>query len=429
MWPRKANADTRNWVNGKILLFVLSLMVVTHLVIFVIYSEHNSSVQFRVNREIIARQVINFIQTIQNTPPADQAELIKAVDIPNFKVSLDKEPKAQIQFEDASLWQILKTISSQTPNIHFSYQLLPERWLNITAEIVRSNWGMQFVLLVLEITIIFTVLLFYWTIQRFTVPFRKFAEAADRLGIDLDTEPLPIKGPKVAQLAAEAINKMQGRIQDLIQARTRMLAAISHDLRTPITRLKLRSQLLEDTEQYEKICKDLDEMETMIAETLAFARDGNKTEKRVNLDLASLLVVLCENYVEMGHDVTYKIPEQRLHVYAGPVSLQRIFSNLIGNALKYAGSAEIEVLKRKDDVVICVNDNGRGIAQNQLDKVFLPFYRGEDSRSKETGGTGLGLAVAQDIVMAHGGSISIQNRPQGGLQVEVVLPLRGLAEH
>ena len=101
---------------------------------------------------------------------------------------------------------------------------------------------------------------------------------------------------------------------------------------------------------------------------------------------------------------------------------------MIGKALKYAGSAEIEVLKRKDDVVICVNDNGRGIAQNQLDKVFLPFYHGEDSRSRETGGTGLELAVAQDIVMAHGGSISIQNRPQGGLQVEVILTLRSLAE-
>ena len=355
------------------------------------------------NRDIIARQVINFIQTIHNTPENKQAKLVKAVGIPNFKVSIDTDPKTETQFVQASLWHILKSISTQSPTIQLSYQLKENSWLNIYADIMHSKWGLQGVLLSLELILIIAILGAYWIIHRFTVPLRNFAEAADRLGVDLNTEPLPIAGPKVARMAAKAVNNMQARIQDLIQARTQMLAAISHDLRTPITRLKLRTQFIDDQEQFEKISNDIDEMETMIAETLAFVREDSKTEKRVNLDLASLLSALCENYVETGHDVKCVIPEQRIPVSAGAVSLQRLFNNVIGNALKYAGSATVTLVSTKHDAYVTVRDQGLGIAEDQLSKVFLPFYRGEHSRSRETGGTGLGLAVAQDIVIAHGG--------------------------
>lgn len=411
------------WVNGKILFFLFAVMLMTHLVIFVIYSQHNRNVQFEVNRDIISRQLINFLQTVQNTPENEQQTIVKAVDNPNFKVSLDKDAKSAVRFEETSLWQVLKNISGQSPGIEFSYQLSPQHWLNITAEIVRSNWGLHIVLLSMEVMIMMAVLLFFWIIHHYTVPFTKFAAAAERLGIDLGTEPLPITGPKVARMAAEAINKMQARIQDLIQARTQMLAAISHDLRTPITRLKLRSQLSNDPEQFSKIAKDLDEMETMIAETLAFARDDSKTEKRIKLDLASLLAAICEDYVEMQHAVTYQVPNERLPVRAGAVSLQRVFSNLIGNALKYAGDAEIALVRAADEVIVTICDHGPGIPKDQLTKVFLPFYRSEVSRSRKTGGIGLGLAVAQDIIMTHGGRISIENRQVQGVCVTVVLPL------
>ncbi len=409
-------------MRGKFLFLVFCLMIMVHFIIFVIYSKQYNSAEFKVNRDIIARQVINFIQTIHNTPAAEQAKLVKAVDIPHLKVSIDTEPKTETQFEQVSLWHILKNISTQSPTIQLSYQLTKNRWLNIYAEIIHSTWGLQGVLLSLELILIIAILGTYWIVHRFTVPLKNFAEAADRLGVDLNTEPLPIAGPKVARMAAKAINNMQARIQDLIQARTQMLAAISHDLRTPITRLKLRMQFIDDNKQFEKISHDLDEMETMIAETLAFVREDDKTEKRVNLDLASLLSVLCENYVETGHNVKCIIPEQPIPVNAGAVSLQRLFGNLIGNALKYAGSATMKLVTDKQDITVTVRDDGPGIAENQLNKVFLPFYRGEHSRSRETGGTGLGLAVAQDIVMAHGGSIELTNHPDGGLLVTVILP-------
>lgn len=411
------------WVNGKILFFLFSAMLMTHLVIFIIYSQHNRNVQFEVNRDIISRQIINFLQTIQNTPTHEQQSIVKAVDNPNFKVSLDKDPKSTVQFENASLWQVLKKVSTQQPVIEFSYQLSPQHWLNVTAEIVRSNWGLHVVLFGMEVLIMIAVILFFWVIHHYTVPFTKFAEAAERLGSDLGTEPLPITGPKVARMAARAINKMQAKIQDLIQARTQMLAAISHDLRTPITRIKLRIQLGHDSQQLSKISKDLDEMETMIAETLAFARDDSKTEKRLKLDLASLLAAICEDYVEMQYDVKYTIPEERLPVMAGPVSLRRVFTNLIGNALKYGGHAEIKLQRNHKEVAITISDTGPGISNDQLVKVFLPFYRGEISRSRKTGGTGLGLAVAQDIIMTHGGSITLANREPHGLCVTVILPI------
>jgi len=405
---------SRSWVNGKVIFF---------LIIFVFYSQHTRNVQFAVNRDIISRQVINFLQTVQNTPEDEQAAIVKAVDNPNFIVTLDKEPKTNVKFKDASLWQVLKTISLQQPMIQFSYQLAPQQWLNISAVIVRSNWGMHVVLLSMEIIIMMAVLISFWIIHHYTVPFVKFAAAANRLGTNLETEPLPITGPKVAKMAAKAINKMQAQIQDLIQARTQMLAAISHDLRTPITRLKLRLQLNPDATQLAKMVKDLDEMQTMIAETLAFARDDSKTEKRIKLDLASLLAAICEDYVEMNYQINYYIPTVRLPVYAGPVSLQRVFENLIGNALKYAGNADISVIQSGDEVKVYIKDNGPGIPEAQLDKVFLPFYRGETSRSRKTGGTGLGLAVAQDIIIGHGGRIELSNRVTGGLCVTVILPL------
>lgn len=420
--PKSNEAIFPRLINGKIIFLLLMLMFLTHIVIFVIYSQRNSSAEFKINREVISRQVINFIQTVENTPIEEQEKMVNTLDIPNFKITIDELPKWKEQFINASLWQILKKISAQSPSIQLSYFLGPDRWLNITAGIIPTSWGMQWVLLSLEITIIIAIIFSLWTINRFTGPLQKFTQAAERLGVDLQTEPLPIYGPKVVQIAGKAINKMQERIRDLIQARTQMLAAISHDLRTPITRLKLRAQYIDASEQQEKIIKDLDEMEAMISETLAFARDDNKNEQRVKLDLVSLLSVLCEDFSDVDHQVEYTGPSERITIIGGPITLKRVFSNLIENAVKYAGSASVGIEIERDDVVVIIDDNGPGIPEEQLEKVFQPFFRGEHSRSRETGGTGLGLAVARDYIRAHGGNITLESRRTGGLRAKVYLP-------
>lgn len=410
------------WINGKFLFMTFVVMIFSHLIIFMIYSNRNSSFEFKINRDIIARQIINFIQTIENTPVEEQQKLIKALDLPHFKVSLDEKPKWSEQFVNASLWQILKKISEQSPEISLSFMLAPSRWLNIQADIIQTTWGLQSLLLILEFTVIMAILFSLWTMKRFTQPFKTITARAGRLGIDLNTEPLPIYGPRVAKITAKAMNKMQERIRDLVEARTKMLAAISHDLRTPITRLKLRAQYIDDDSQYHKMIKDLDEMDAMITETLAFAREDNKKEKRVNIDLESLLSTLCDNFADVGHDVVYHSTGQRLPIFGGAVALKRVFSNLITNAIKYAGKAEVSVETNEEEITIYIDDEGPGLPEDQLEQVFQPFFRAESSRSRETGGTGLGLAVARDIIQAHGGRIRLQVRQPKGLRAKVVLP-------
>lgn len=419
---KQKNLFLPEWINGKILILMFSGIIIVHLIIFVIYSERNSSFEFKINRDVKARQIINFIQTVENTPQEEQSKLVKALDIADFKITLDDKPKWNQHFMNASLWQVLKKISDQSPNIELSFMLSPNRWLNITADIIQNSWGLQSLLISLELIVIASILFSLWTIQRFTQPLEIITERAEDLGVNLHSDPLPIYGPRVAQVTAEAMNKMQKRIRDLVEARTKMLAAISHDLRTPITRLKLRAQYIENEEQFHKITKDLDEMESMIAETLSFAREDNQKEKRVNIDLSSLLSTLCDDFSDVGHDVKFLGSYTRLPILGSSVTLKRVFSNLVTNAIKYAGSSRITLTIIENDAVIYFDDQGPGLPKEQLEQAFQPFFRGESSRSRETGGTGLGLAVARDIIQAHGGTVHLELREPKGLRVFVKLP-------
>lgn len=420
--PKRRRSSFPIWKNGKLLLIGLGFVIIVHLIIFVIYTERNSSVEFKVNREIISRQIIHFIQTIRNTPIGEQEKLVNALNIPNMKITIDKAPLWNEQFINASFWHILQEISTQSPTIELSYMLAQERWLNISAMVIQKTVGLDFLLFCLEATIIIAVLFSLWTINRFTIPLKKFTEAAERLGVDLHAKPLDVLGPRVAKATAHAINKMQERIRDLIQVRTQMLAAISHDLRTPITRLKLRVQYVEDQELSQKITKDLDEMEAMISETLSFAREDNKNEKRVNFDLSSLISSLCADFSETGRNVRYNGVHAGVLFYGGPATITRVFTNLIDNAIKYGSKADVSLTQTYEEIIITVDDEGPGIPSDQMNKVFQPFYRGEHSRSRETGGTGLGLTVALDIMRAHGGNIYLINRHDGGLTAKVSLP-------
>ena len=361
---KQKNLFLPEWINGKILGLVLAGMFIAHLVIFVIYSSRSSSYEFKVNRGIIARQIINFIQTLQNTPEEEQPKVVKALDLPNFKVTLDPKPKFPVQFVDASLWQVLKRISEQSPEIQFSFKLATEQWLNITVDVIQDSWGLQSVLFSLEFIAILAILFSLWTIHRFTKPLQTIAMAAERLGVDLHAEPLPIYGPRVAQVTARAMNPMQQRIRDLVQARTQMLAAISHDLRTPITRLKLRAQYLEGHEEIDKFVSDLDEMDAMISQTLSFARENHQSEKRVLVDVNSLLSTLCDDFQELGKKVRFTSNSKRIPIYGGNVALKRIFTNLIENAIKYAGNADVSITLTDSHVLVYIDDNGPGIPES-----------------------------------------------------------------
>jgi two-component system OmpR family sensor kinase len=266
-----------------------------------------------------------------------------------------------------------------------------------------------------------------WAVRHLTNPVRTLAEAAERLGRDVINAPnLPESGPSEIVTAAAAFNTMASRIRRFVQDRTFLLTAIGHDLRTPITRLKLRAEYMEDDEQRLKMLADLDEMESMVAATLAFGRDSSTLEAVTRLDLAVLLRTILDEAAdgdpEHAGNLSYSGPEH-LPVYARPLSLKRALTNLIGNALKYGDAAAVRLETPQPKLVqIHIEDQGPGIAEQNLEAVFEPFRRLETSRNRETGGSGLGLSIARNIIRAHGGDITLTNLPKG-LQATVMLPV------
>lgn len=266
--------------------------------------------------------------------------------------------------------------------------------------------------------LVVVVVISMWAVRRATQPLSLFAHAAERLGLDFNAPKLDERGPREVHRAAKAFNLMQERLQAFVKDRTHMLAAISHDLRTPITRLKLRAEFIEDDEQRTKMLSDLDEMEAMISATLKFARDDAANEPTENLDLAQLVRTLTENL-----DVSCRMPDTLAFV-GRPLGLKRLVGNLVGNAKIFGSKVEIELSVQGDQVDFVVLDDGPGIPEDMMDRVFDPFVRVENSRSRNTGGTGLGLAAVKMVAQAHGGTVELSNRKSGGLKARVSLPLR-----
>jgi len=264
-------------------------------------------------------------------------------------------------------------------------------------------------------------LLSIWAARRLTAPLARFATAAERLGVDGEAEPLPEAGPRELRAATRAFNRMQERLRRFVADRTQMLAAISHDLRTPLTRLRLRAELVDDPEMQRKMLADLDEMEAMITATLAFARDDAQREPRGPLDLADLLQSLCEDRSDAGQSAEYQGPVHSV-VDARSVALRRAFANLMDNAIAYGGGCRVRLAEEDGQVRVEIDDDGPGIPEDQHEKVFAPFYRLDPSRNKATGGVGLGLSTARTIVRGHGGDITLANRKDGGLRATVTLP-------
>ncbi len=267
----------------------------------------------------------------------------------------------------------------------------------------------------------------WWAVRRLVAPVATLAEAAERLGRDVNADPLSETGPTEVALAAAAFNTMASRIRRFVEDRTFMLTAIGHDLRTPITRLKLRAEFMEDDEQRRKMLADLDELEAMVAATLAFGRDVTTSEPLVPIDLAALLRTIVDEASdarpELAEKILYEGP-QRLALRARPIALKRALANLVANAIKYGGGARVGLAPAERQTVrITIEDEGPGIPPADLDRVFQPFQRGEASRNRETGGTGLGLPIARNILRAHGGDVALANRPTGGVRALVSLPL------
>ena len=285
------------------------------------------------------------------------------------------------------------------------------------------DFGLRSFLFYLPFVALLLVVLTLWATRRVTAPLRDFADAAERLGNEHTAPALAERGPAELQRAARSFNRMQEQIKRFVEERTRMLASISHDLRTPITRLRLRAETaMEDGQEQRKMLQDLDRMDAMIGSALAYLRDGTGDEAWETVDLASLLQSVCDDFADMGTDVRY-VGAANVTVRCCPTMLSRAITNLVENATKFAGAVEVDLQRDGDgNAAILVEDFGPGIPDSEKEQAFAPFRRLDPARDAETGGVGLGLSIARSVVQSHGGHIDLIDRQPRGLRVKVTLP-------
>ncbi len=456
-------------LTSQTILVLLIGLSVSHIVSMLIYSDDRVEALTLMGGRNMAQRIANISHLAIESPDGWRNKIVSAVSDQNFKVWLTPESMIVSEGKNNIQVKVLKDylrkqlkinnpndihvqllerdhdggiLGSFGPNswmhmemmkgmhgisghqsLRVSLSLQEGQWLNFATDIPEANsvWSTTSLLSLLSM-VIAVVILSIWVVRRLTSPLRSLGHAAQRLGKDVNAPSLDEKGPKEIRDAAVAFNEMQARIKRLIDNRTRMLAAISHDLRTPITLLRLRTELIDDMEDKPKMLATLDEMEHMIATTLDFARQDAQQEERRKTDLSALLESICSDATDAGLDVSYNAQE-KMPYSCQPVALKRALNNLIENAVKYGGKADVQLTISPENLIITVEDYGPGIDEDKIDKVFQPFYRCEESRNKNTGGYGLGLSVTQSVAHAHGGEIILTNKTGKGLKATFTLPL------
>ena len=281
----------------------------------------------------------------------------------------------------------------------------------------RGPWMITLLFAVISVT-----LLGLWAARALTAPLSSFAKAAESFSLNGAAAPLPERGPEEIRSVAKALNRMRERITGLIDDRTRMLAAISHDLRTPITRMRLRSEFIEDEAHRSRMLDDLDQMRSMLESVLSFLRNDRKLEPMTLVDIASTLQLVTDQFSDMGHKVAYDGPDHAMAM-GRPDDLHRSVTNLVENAVRFGAEATIRLRAAVDRLTIDVEDDGPGISDAQKKNVLEPFVRGDDARNMdEAAGFGLGLSIANAVALAHGGALSLHDRQPHGLTVRIQLP-------
>lgn len=305
--------------------------------------------------------------------------------------------------------------------LNLSIALSNGQWLNVGTRFERPplQWPLFSTLTFALTAALILVTVCWFLVSRLTGPLRKLAGAAERLGRGEDAVPLPIVGPAEVEDLTRAFNLMQERLTRFVADRTRVLAAVGHDLRSPLTALRVRAEMVDDQETRESLIESIEEMQTMAEATLNFAEDLTGTEGPQTVDIGTFLRDLVSDMPHPPEIAAGPELEARLR----PVSFRRAVRNLVENALRYGGSAKIAWRTDYDTLVIEICDEGPGIPPDKLEQVFDPFFRLEASRSLETGGHGLGLSIARSIVRAHGGEIHLANQLEGGLAAAITIPL------
>lgn len=375
------------------------------------------------NMHRIANETIKILNIAKQLSIEQFQAVLPSLRHPRLHVQMAKgkasEDELERVFDNAKLKQWIITHPS---NFRIRYPFNDEEVLVIRLNYHHSPWlQIQFITMLVLLSFIL-ISVYLWVIKRMTLPLSQFAKASSEFAKDLNAPPLAETGTEQVDQAVHAFNQMQEKVRKLMSDRTQMLAAISHDLRTPITRLRLRTEHLNESE-HSKIEADLDEMEKMIYSILAFARDYAHEENRERFDLISLLDALVDDMQDAGLPVHMQSDVDAFVIDGRMNALRRAFANLIDNAIKYGEEAEVQVQQSANQLSIQISDNGPGLPESEFEKVFLPFYRTDKARDPKKPGTGLGLAVTKEILNAHDAHIHLRNKPGGGLVVVINLTL------
>ena len=468
---------------GQTLLVLLLGLVVSHAIGAWIYAGAREQAVRAIGGYAAAQRVANLAHLVEDAPADWRPRIVAALSDPTFHVALASQPPAQLPADaDGAAKVIEDYVRQQLPDrpdrqvraavfdptgapggapfgppfdhrpppgpmggmgmggmggmmhqmmgpdfgawrgLQVAVKLSDGQWLSFATSLPQGapsvSW--QFIISMALMGVI-VIAVSVWAVRRLTAPLGMLSAAADRLGRDVAAEPLAETGTSEMQRAARTFNRMQERLRRLVESRTQMLAALSHDLRTPLTLLRLRAEEVADTDERDKMLATIAEMNEMIGTTLAFARDEVRAEPRRRVDVAALLASVVDDMADAGLPVTMA-PAAPLTHECQPGALKRAITNLLDNAVKYGKRVEAAITSTAKTIEITIDDDGPGIPEEELPRVFQPFYRVEESRSRDTGGTGLGLAIAQSIVQAHGGELTLANRPGGGLRAAITLP-------
>jgi len=449
---------------GQTLLILLAGLVVSHSIGAWIYASDREQAVREVGGFALAQRIANVTHLIEVSPSDWRDRIVADASDPSFAISLaavppvfqnqpDQDLASQVikdflvnQLTNGSTRQV-RVATSATPAMQFSMphhmpmqmgamMLAVGTWrdLRVGVELADQQWlvfatalpdtgpavSRQFVLSMGTMAALIVVVSI-WAVRRVTSPLATLVTAAERLGRDLNAPPLPALGTLEMRQAARAFNEMQKRLRRLIDNRTRMLAAISHDLRTPLTLLRLRTENAAGEEDREKMLATIASMNAMIEASLNFARGEATVERRRRVDLTALLGSIVDDMAEAGLAATMA-PASEVVYECQAEAVKRAVTNLLDNAIKYGKTAHVAIEPLPETIKIIVDDEGPGIPEAELTRVLQPFYRLEPSRSIDTGGIGLGLAIALSVAEAHGGALTLSNRPEGGLRAAMTLP-------
>lgn len=431
-WPRS--------LRGRILLVMAAALAVAHLCTFaLVYLERGTAMRGMMV-SYLASDVASSVAMLERLPAAERAEWLPRLARRNYRLRLDAPGNAAPADTSAlaqsigqelqgALARPVRVSDPHTSGLALRAQLHLADGTALAVDVdeprmLVSHWALA----ALALQLALLAALCAWAVRTATEPLNKLANAADALGSDGQGAPLPEAGPSEVARAATAFNRMQQRIQAHLQERMQILAAVSHDLQTPITRLRLRADLLDDTALRDKLHTDLAEMQSLVEEGIAYARSPQAVREPLQrVDLRALLQSIAFDYADAGLPVQWVATDADDAAAAirhtRPQALRRVVCNLVDNALKFAGAAELSLdADAQGPWQLRVQDRGPGIPEEDLAHVLQPYVRLEDSRNRGSGGTGLGLAIASELAKALGGQLVLAAREGGGLDARLVLP-------